>query len=95
MQMKMQEAEKMNEINDLYENLQRQKREGEMRAMAGPLRRLRCEHGKPRKRQRARVRGTYISPRASVWPFEPTPEAHIASRSRQEVMCWPPPETTR
>ena len=37
MEMKMQEAEKMNEINDLYEDLRRQKKEGEMRARASDL----------------------------------------------------------
>ena len=37
LQMKMQEAEKMNEINDLYEDLNRQKKEGELRAMASDL----------------------------------------------------------
>ena len=37
MQLKMAEAEKMNEINDLYDNLQRQKKSAEMRAMASDL----------------------------------------------------------
>ena len=37
MQLKMAEAEKMNEINDLYDNLQRQKKSAEMRAMASYL----------------------------------------------------------
>jgi autophagy-related protein 16 len=35
--MKKQEAEKMNEINDLYEDLNRQKKEGALRAMASDL----------------------------------------------------------
>ena len=37
MQMKMAEVEKMNEINDLYEDLQRQKKSAELRAMASDL----------------------------------------------------------
>ena len=37
MQLKMAEAEKMNEINDRYDNLQRQKKSAEMRAMASDL----------------------------------------------------------
>ena len=37
MQLKMAEAEKMNEINDLYDNLQRQKKSAEMRVMASDL----------------------------------------------------------
>ena len=37
MQLKMAEAEKINEINDLYDNLQRQKKSAEMRAMASDL----------------------------------------------------------
>ena len=37
MAIKVQEAEKMNEINDLYEDLKRQKKENELRAMASDL----------------------------------------------------------
>ena len=37
MQLKMAEAEKMNEINDLYDNLQRQKKSAATRAMASDL----------------------------------------------------------
>ena len=37
MAIKVQEAEKMNEINDLYDDLRRQKKENELRAMASDL----------------------------------------------------------
>jgi len=37
MAIKIQEADKMNEINDLYEDLKRQKKENELRAMASDL----------------------------------------------------------
>ena len=89
--MKVQEAEKMNEINDLYEDLKRQKKENEMRAMASDLSAgLGGEHGEPRGARRGAFGGQYFPARGNASRFEPTPEARIAWRSRPEGTCWPP-----
>ena len=73
MAIKVQEAEKMNEINDLYDDLRRQKKENELRAMASDLSSgVGGELAWPRRRRDGRAGGAIF----------PRPETRRDSRQR-------------